>query len=131
MSTEEYLFEENGREFLDNDKAFASSEFGSICWYIKLKEIPKPTKHTINQSERFYLESELRISDCYKTAALNFASYTKEEVCSRLEKINTLIKVLQTFQTSLKCAADLSKTIEFSNISNVINDLETASDSVT
>lgn len=77
----------------DRNKAWLNDshyEFGSVAWHVT------PSKRF--RSEKGYVSSELRMTDCSDSINLEFSSNDAREAFKRLQKLDTLISELQAFR---------------------------------
>lgn len=110
-------YEKNEKMFLDAN----ASEYSSVCWTVSANE------HT--DSETAYVNCDVRISDCFKVASLDFSySFKKagakidpEEdaqqdttLDDRIQKLNSLIDSLVRFRAALEEANEVALLQTFS-----------------
>lgn len=77
----------------DRNKAWLNDshqEFGSVAWHVS------PSNRF--RSEKGYIYSELRLTDCHESINLEFTSDDAKQAFKRLKKLDTLISELQAFR---------------------------------
>ena len=82
------LFEKVGKTFLTH----ASDQDSSVTWNVGVEYF---------SAKDIDLFSMLKIRDCHKLVNLEFGCDTPKEGKQRLDKLDTLIKELQTFRAAL------------------------------
>ncbi|QKN88450.1 hypothetical protein vBValSX1_57 [Vibrio phage vB_ValS_X1] len=86
-------------QFKKRNKTFLSEsheEFGSVSWYVKERG-----------DWGSDVQSEIRITDCYKVVTLDFCAESPSDAKKRLEKLDTLITELQEARKALQECVDL------------------------